>query len=197
MFILSDPFRETGEQREEKVQGEIACRPRWTRSPWGRTPEEQEEERADVRAAGGGSETEEGSLESSFQAVLCPKNSPPAGKPLALRPPSSHNRLQVLTHLFRGQEKEDADIGATRRDADAAEGGVESRVQEVLRPKNCPPPDRAHAVRTAAPEHGAVWGNTGSEQRRIPRQQWRNNVQLMDAAELFYSAYLKMDFTVI
>lgn len=119
-------------------------------------PQEQEEKRADVRAAGGGSETEEGSLESSFQAVLRPKNSPPAGKPSTLGPLSPHHRLPVLTtRLSRGSEEEDTDIGVTRRVSDAAEGGVESRVSEVLCSENRSPPDGARTVRPPAPEHGA------------------------------------------
>lgn len=109
--------KKTGEQRGQKVQGETSRRPRWTQRPSWRKPEEQEEGCADVRADRGGSETEEGSLESSFEAVLRPKNSPPTGKPLTLcpllltlcplpltiRPLPPHYRLPVFTsHLLYG-----------------------------------------------------------------------------------------------
>lgn len=144
-----------------------------------RPHQEQEEERADVRAARGSSETEEGGLESRFQALLRPENSPPASKPPAFAPLPPHHRLPVPTiHLSRRSEEEETDIWATWRVPDAAEGGVESRVSEVLRPKNWAAPDGSRTVRPPAPEHGAVWRNTGTQQRRVPHQQWGNNVQL-------------------
>ena len=142
-------------------------------------PQEQEEGRAHVPAAGGGSETEAGGVESSVQALLCPESSPAAAEPLALQPLPPHVSLAVFTTaLLHGEEEEDADISSPRRVSADAEGGVESRVQEVLRPENCPSPDGPHAVRTPAPEHGAWRRDTGAWRSRVPRQQRRNHVQL-------------------
>lgn len=120
----------------------LACRP----------PQDQEEDGAHVGAAGGGSETEESGLEGGLAALLRPQNSPPTGQPLPHRPLPPHPSVSVFTaHVPHGQEEEDADIRVTRGVSDAAEGGVEGGVQEVLRSQNRPPPKpRAHTVRTPA-----------------------------------------------
>lgn len=141
--------------------------------------QEQKEERADVWADRGGSETEEGSVESSVQALLRPKDCPPAGKPPAcgLLPP--HLPLPVLTSRPPGgREEEDTDVGAAGGFPDAAEGGVEGRVQEVLRSKDGSAPGGAVAVRTPAAEHGAVRRKCESQQRRAALGRRRDHVQL-------------------
>lgn len=118
-------------------------------------------------------------MEGSVQALLRPKNCPPAGKSptRGLLPP--HLTLPVLTSRPPGgREEEDTDVGATGGFSDAAEGGVESRVQEVLRPKDGSAPGGARAVRTPAPEHGAVRRYCESQQRRTALRQRRDHVHL-------------------
>lgn len=122
-------------------------------------------------------------MESSVQALLRPKNRPPAGKPPTCGLLPRHLTLPVLaSRPPGGREEEDTDVGATRGFSDAAEGGVESRVQEVLRSEDGPAPGGERAVRTPAPEHGAFRGNRESQQRRTALRQRRDHVQLRGSA---------------
>lgn len=118
------------------------------------TPQEQEKEHTNVRAPGGGPESEARSLESGFEALLRPKSSSSAGKSLTLAASPTHPELTLhTTHFLYGKEEEEADSRVTCRVSDTSEGGLESCVQEVLRSKNVPPPARPLAIPAA--EHGA------------------------------------------
>lgn len=123
----------------------------------------QEEERPHLPAAGGGSETEEGSLESSLQALLRSEDRPPASEPPSLRPrlPPRHD---LPAELLPGQTEEDAGSRVPRV-PDAAEG----RVEEVLRAQNGLPAERERAVRTPAGQHEPDGRQRGAEQGGAPR----------------------------
>lgn len=127
-----------------------------------RPAQEQEEERPDVPADRGGSETEASSVESSFQAVLRSKNRSPAGEPAALRRRCSRHELSA--ERLHGKKEEVSDFWVARFSA-AAERGVE----QVLRAQNGFPPvgQRGVWARDGGPE--PIWSSAGTEQWRAPR----------------------------